>query len=335
MKLRNLATVLLSGLFVSAMGAQAADAHRGFPKPVRSYEDLLRETGLTQPAAVALGRMAVDVGSKDWPTTVSFRCFSQGGHVESGLEAPKATRVFDNVYYVGDADVSSWAIDTSEGIILIDALTTEADAKHYIVDGLRSLGLDPARVRYILVTHEHGDHYGGASLIKKLSGARVAMSEVAWQALAREPASVKSPVPERDMTVKDGDRIVLGDTAVTIVNTPGHTPGTISFVFPVKEAGKIHHAALWGGNGFPGRVPDRKVFLQSIDHFAEVTSQASVDVELSIHGDTDDLVARLAQRRKAGGPNPFLVGRDAYLRYEEVYRLCSRARMEDRGDFKQ
>lgn len=311
--------------------AQADDVRR-LPKPVRTYKELEKETGLSKPAALAYGRMAVDIAGKTWPHTVSFRCHAAGGHVESGLTAPPATKVFDNVYYVGSADVSTWAIDTPDGIILIDAQTTEDEARRYILDGLKSVGLDPARIRYVLVTHEHGDHYGGAALIKRLTGARIGMSEPAWQALARLPQSSKSPVPERDLTIADGEKLTLGDVTVTSVLTPGHTRGTLSFVFPVKAGGVRHMAGLWGGNGFPRGVPERKQFLEAIDHFALTTAAEKVDVELSIHGDTDNLIKRLADLR-AGKPNSFLAGREAYLRFEEVYRLCSRARMAERGDF--
>lgn len=332
---RSAATITGLSLSVAILAAAAhGQSHepRGLPKPVRTYEELKRETKLSKPAALALGQMAVDVAGKQWPTTVSFRCHAAGGHVESGLSAPPPTKVFDNVYYVGSADVSTWAIDTPEGIVLIDAQTTEEEAQRYVVEGMRKLGLDPARVKYILITHEHFDHYGGASLIKRLSGARIAMSEIAWQGVEKLPPNAKSPIPERDMVISDGEVITLGGERITSVLTPGHTPGTLSFIFPVKANGVTHQAAVWGGNGFPQRVKDRKVFLESIDHFAEATSRENVDVELSIHGDTDDLVARLAKVGK-GARHPFLVGRDAYLRYEEVYRLCSRARMEERGDF--
>lgn len=334
---RRLIAASIAGLALSVAGLAAAahgqaDEVRRLPKPVRTYAELKRETRLTKPAAIALGEMAVDVAGKQWPTTVSFRCYASGGHVVSGEAAPAPTKVFDNVYFVGSADVSSWAIDTPEGIILIDAQTTEEDAQRYVIDGLRKLGLDSTRIKYILITHEHFDHYGGASLIKRLSGARIAMSEPAWAALEKMPASTKSPIPARDMVINDGDVVTLGGERVTSVFTPGHTPGTFSFIFPVTAKGVVHNAALWGGNGFPQKVKDRKIFLQAIDHFAEATSRENVDVELAIHGDTDNLNARLARVGK-GGPNPFLVGRDAYLRYEEVYRLCSRARMEERGDF--
>lgn len=336
---RRLRTLLAaSGLFVLSLGAgpilAQADHARPLPKPVRNYQDLERETHLKTPDALAYGRMAVDVAGRDWPDTVSFRCYSAGGHVESGLKAPPATKVFDNIYYLGDADVAAWAIKTSQGIILIDALTTPEDAQHLVVDGLRKFGLDAKDIRYILVTHEHFDHFGGASLLKGLSGARIGMSEAAWQGLAQQKARAGSPIPSRDLVLNDGQQITLGDTSVTAVLTPGHTPGTMSFIYPARLGDATHWAATWGGNGFPSAVRDRFTFLDSIEHFAGYTAKAGVDVELSIHGDTDNLIGRLAQWRgaKAGDANPFLVGRERYVRFEETYRLCSRARMADRGD---
>jgi len=320
---------------IGGAAIQAAPQHRELPKPVRNYAELIRETGLSTPAAIAYGRMAVDVGGKDWPTTVSFRCHATGGHVVSGLKAPPATKVIDNLYYVGDADVSAWALDTPDGIILIDSLTTAKDAQQYVIDGLRSVGLDPARIRYILVSHEHGDHYGGAPLIQQLSGARVGMSEPAWTGLERMTSAsllAASPRPKRDLVLKDGDTVTLGGVSVTAIATPGHTPGTLSFILPVKEAGQTHMAAYWGGNGFPAKLEDRRTFLTAIDHFAEATARAKVDVELSSHGDTDDLIARLARRRAGAKTNPFLIGQESYLRFEEVYRLCSRARMAQVAD---
>lgn len=317
---------------MSAWAQAQADGARHLPKPVRTYQELERETGLSKPAALAYGRMAVDIAARDWPHTVSFRCHAAGGHVESGLSDPPATKVFDNVYYVGSADVSTWAIDTPDGIILIDAQTTEEDAQRLVLGGLRSLGLDPARIRTILITHEHGDHYGGAALIKRLTGARIAMSELAWQALAQLPPSAKSPVPARDMPLADGEQFSLGGTTITSVLTPGHTAGTLSFIFPVTAGGEPRMAALWGGNGFPRGIAERHQFLAAIDHFAQATARAQVSVELSIHGDNDNLIQRLADLR-SGKPNSFLTSRESYTRFEEVYRLCSRARMEQRGDF--
>lgn len=332
---KRVKSAILAAGCLAATGVWALPPQRTSPKPVRTYAELEQETGLTKPDAVTFGRMAVDVAGKDWPSTISFRCNAEGGHVVSGLKAPPATKVFDNLYYVGDADVSSWALDTPEGIILLDSLTTTEDAQRFVVDGLRSLGLDPKRIRYILVSHEHGDHYGGAPMLQTLSGARVGLSEIGWrniEAMTPNGPLARSPRPKRDLVLTDGQTITLGGTSVTVVATPGHTDGTVSFIVPVKENGVTHMAAFWGGNGFPSKPADRVTFLKSIDHFASATAKANVDVELAVHGDNDDLIARLAKRRTGAGHNPFLVGRESYVRFEEVFRLCSKARMAQHGD---
>lgn len=65
-------------------------------------------------------------------------------------------KVFDNLYFVGTIEHSAWAVTTSAGIILVDTIydyTTDA-----IVDGLKTLGLDPASIKYAIVSHGHGDH---------------------------------------------------------------------------------------------------------------------------------------------------------------------------------
>lgn len=75
---------------------------------------------------------------------------------------PPPAQAFDNLYFVGGAWSSAWALRTSEGIIVIDALNNAVEAAALIDGGLRKLGLDPAQIRYVVVTHGHGDHYGGA-----------------------------------------------------------------------------------------------------------------------------------------------------------------------------
>src|SRR4051812_12155585 len=80
-----------------------------------------------------------------------------------------AVRVFDQLYFVGQNDVSSWALDTTEGIILFDALNGPEDVTATIIPGLKRLGLDPARIRYIVLTHAHGDHFGGVNAVKALA----------------------------------------------------------------------------------------------------------------------------------------------------------------------
>src|SRR6266567_1113712 len=70
-------------------------------------------------------------------------------------------KVFDDVYFVGTKDRSSWALTTGDGIILIDT-TFEYEAEEVIVGGLKKLGLDPASVKYVIISHGHAGEVGGA-----------------------------------------------------------------------------------------------------------------------------------------------------------------------------
>jgi metallo-beta-lactamase class B len=74
-------------------------------------------------------------------------------------------KVFDNLYFVGSKIHSSWALTSSQGIILIDTLFTY-NSEEEIVGGLKKLGLDPATVKYVIISHAHSDHVGGAKMMQ-------------------------------------------------------------------------------------------------------------------------------------------------------------------------
>ena len=92
--------------------------------------------------------------------------------------------MFDNLYFVGTKFHSSWALTTSEGIILIDTLYDYA-SEEAIVGGLKKLGLDPAAVKYVIISHAHGDHVGGAKLMQDRFGSRIVMGGPDWEAIEK------------------------------------------------------------------------------------------------------------------------------------------------------
>jgi metallo-beta-lactamase class B len=156
-------------------------------------------------------------------------------------------KVFDNLYFVGQTEYSAWAVTTSAGIILIDALW-DYSVQDEVVGGLEKLGLDPSAIKYVLVSHGHADHAGGASYLQSRFGAHVILSAADWDLLAHDTSPW--PKPRRDLTATDGEKLRLGDTTLTLYITPGHTPGTISTLIPLRESGHRHLAAEWGGTGF-------------------------------------------------------------------------------------
>src|SRR5687768_2234581 len=90
-------------------------------------------------------------------------------------------KVFDNLYYVGPGDVSVWLIPTTDGLILIDS--AQEPLVDHVIDSIRKVGFDPKNIKYILLSHGHLDHFGGAARIQALSGARVATLEEDWQSI--------------------------------------------------------------------------------------------------------------------------------------------------------
>ena len=245
------------------------------------------------------------------------------------------TQVFDNLYYVGTGGVASWVLETSEGLIIIDALNNNAEAEKYIVDGLKTLGLDPNDLRYLVITHGHGDHYGGQELLVSRYQPKVVMSDIEWTILERPVLDFSSPRwgerPKRDVSINDGDTITLGETTVRLHVTPGHTPGTVSLIFPVYDNGERHMAALWGGTGLNyGPVEDRiQSYADAAERFRLEAKAAHVDVFVSNHPTRDGSAQRIKAlaERQDGEAHPFVIGKEAALSAFEMLRDCTQAQV--------
>jgi metallo-beta-lactamase class B len=251
------------------------------------------------------------------------------------MPTPPSAKAFDNLVFLGNHWVSAWALLTSDGIILVDGMDNDAMAERDIDGGLRRLGLDPAQVKLVIVTHGHADHYGGCGHFTRRYGARVVMSETDWQMMESGQLEFDRPElgrpPRRDMSVSDGSQVRLGDTVVDILSTPGHTRGTISLIVELKQGSSTHRAMLWGGTAFNfGRQPDRIPRLQSyIDGTArarEVAGQRGIDVFLSNHSGYDQAIMKL-ERMRGGGENLFVNGIETTQRALTVMHECARATM--------
>lgn len=252
--------------------------------------------------------------------------------------APEPGRAFDNLYFVGSAWVSAWAIKTSQGIILIDALNNGPEAERLIDGGMRKLGLNPAEIRHIIVTHAHGDHYGGVEYLVPRYRSGIVASEVDWRQLEGKlefNSPHWGPPPKydaaRDSRVKDGDKVTLGDAAVTVNITPGHTLGTITPTFEVKHAGRTHKVLLWGGTAFNfGKdVPRLQGYIDATERMAKVAREQGIDVLLSNHPANDGTVENLGALRKDGAAsNPFVIGTDAVVRGLGVMGACAKAQRD-------
>ena len=245
-------------------------------------------------------------------------------------------RVFDNLYFVGGKLHSSWALTTSAGIILIDTIFPY-NSEELIVGGLRKLGLDPNNIKYILISHAHGDHIGGAEILQNKFGAQVVMGGPDWDLVKQYPNRYKTMAPKRNITATDGMKLTLGDTTVTIWLTPGHTDGTLSYIFTVFDKGRPLQVAYSGGTAFnfPTNPPELGIrafqsYMESQKRMAQKAAAAGATVLLSNHSEFDNAYNR--NRMLAGrgeGPHPYVLGTEWVQRYFQVMQDCARASQLD------
>ena len=234
-------------------------------------------------------------------------------------------KVFDNLYFFGQSEYSVWAITTSEGIIVLDTIF-DYSVEDEVAGGMKKLGLDPAQIKYAIVSHPHPDHDGGARFLQEHYGTHVIMSPADWDVLDKRTAGAK---PKRDMEAIDGQKLTLGDTTLTLYILPGHTPGTISTIFPVKDNGTSHVAALWGGVGLNPDPESVRTYIRSAQRFSGIVKQAGADVILTNHTDWDRSKINLPAlaHRAPGSSNPYIVGNAKALNFLKVAEECATARV--------
>jgi metallo-beta-lactamase class B len=244
-------------------------------------------------------------------------------------------KVFDNLYFLGQSEYSVWAVTTSAGIILIDSIF-DYSVDDEVAGGLRSLGLDPATIKYVVISHGHSDHSGGARYLQDKFNAHVILGAADWDLLDKSTQTK----PRRDMVATDGQKLTLGDTTLTLYNTPGHTLGTLSTLIPVTDHGTPHVAAHWGGTAFNWMAnraayitpehPDRfwfETYSASARRFKDIVAKAGADVLISNHLIFDGSKTKLPAvlQRKPGEPNPYVIGTAAVQRYLTVVDECAQA----------
>lgn len=324
------AILISASLFVAAAAHGQDDAYREHLAAARAaagdeHAGMVQRLCPMETAGAAQGRGAGGRGAAAGRGGPPARGPRAGGPPPRDSWYAEPVKVFDNLYFVGQTEFTAWAVTTSEGIIVIDPIfdySVEAE----VVDGLRKLGFDPADIRYVLVSHGHGDHAGGAKFLQDNFGARVLMGEEDWDLLDQQNPTWK---PRRDMVVTDGQKLTLGDTTLTLHLTPGHTLGTVSTLIPLRDGGSTHVAALWGGTlfNFGSDVERLRSYADSAARFRELAGAAGADVLLSNHTDYDGSKQKLPAlaTRAAGARHPYVVGGTSVANYLTVAEQCALA----------
>ncbi|WP_349314014.1 subclass B3 metallo-beta-lactamase [Chitinophaga sp. MM2321] len=156
-------------------------------------------------------------------------------------------RIAGNLYYVGTYDLACYLITTSEGNILIN--TGLAASAAMINKNIETLGFRPADTRILLTTQAHYDHMAGTAAIQRLTGAKMMVdrgdSSVVADGGKSDYALNTTYEPVKiDRLLNNGDTIKLGDARLVMLHHPGHTKGSCSFLFDVRDEQRSYRVLI-------------------------------------------------------------------------------------------
>ncbi len=229
---------------------------------------------------------------------------------EPWKNAMEPFRIRGGLYFVGTVPASTHVLDTGDGLILFDSGYQQS--LYLVLHNMVRMGLDPMKIKYILHTHGHIDHFGATRALVEMTGAKTAIGrEDAPVARGELDLSFAAEIGEEftetfepDILLTDGDTITLGNVTVTAMATPGHTAGAMSFFFDVEEDGEISRCGLHGGAGLNSLTREyllnRHIGLEMRERFItsmERLERIPVDLFLGNHikhNDTPGRAARLA-----------------------------------------
>lgn len=248
-------------------------------------------------------------------------------------------RLFDNFYWIGDTSVGAWLITSDDGYILFDALNNEDEARDVLIPSMRKMGLDPAKIKYMVFGHFHLDHTGGGPFIQANYKPTVIMGRDDWdlyyktlQSNTGQAARLKNKTPMvRGLDARDGMEIKVGDVTARLYTMTGHTPGSIGMIVPVKYQGRTHPILLvTAGTDFK----NREAFIGGYEHIWDIAQKAKAESVMQVHPNTNmNMLARTKYVNDNYPPakNPLLYGPERTSRYIEILRACSLARLEALG----
>ena len=226
---------------------------------------------------------------------------------------------------------------TSEGIIVIDPLF-DYSVEDEVVGGLRSSAPIPTTIKYVIVSHGHSDHAGGASFLQDRYHARVIMSEDDWDLMDRTKASWRKP--SAMSSPPTGKAHARRHHAHAAQDAGAHTGHALDGDSPARR-GVATRGRLLGRHRVqlarqPRRLhhrrtrPDRFWFdhyIDSAQRFRRLAAEAGADVLLSNHTAFDGSKTKLPSmaKRRPGDPHPYVIGAPGVARYLTVAEECAQA----------
>lgn len=177
------------------------------------------------------------------------------------LRAVRPEENFYNVYILGRKGAAA----------IVDAAV--ADAADGLIQTLQENGWRPEDFRSILITHEHGDHYGAAPALARWAGHAEIMAHVcAARAMGQPPQRDQAPAVRTQRLLWDGDTVQISGAAWQVLHVPGHAAGHVLLHDPAR------HVALAGdmiqgcraSKGWLGLIEDVRLQRQSLQRLRDL-----------------------------------------------------------------
>jgi metallo-beta-lactamase class B len=229
-------------------------------------------------------------------------------------------RVFGNTYYVGVAGLSAVLLTSEAGHILLDGGLPQSAP---LIDAnIRKLGFNLKDVRLLLTSHEHYDHVGGVASLQRASGAEVAASAAAADALKSGMPTKEDPQyllgrefaypPVKNVRViVEGETLRVGDLSITAVFTPGHTPGGTSWTWRSCEGARclnmVYADSLNAVSATEYKFSEHKAYTDRFRRSMAAVQTLPCDILLSVHPDNSRMWDKVRQRQATdGAADPFV-----------------------------
>jgi metallo-beta-lactamase class B len=218
---------------------------------------------------------------------------------EHQMAAWPAHHIIDNIYYVGTRNLGAFLFTTPDGHILLNSNYEET--LPLLRTSIEDLGFQVEDIRIILGSQAHADHMSGNLLLKEWTGAQIMVMEQDLPLLERMvPGGAQV-----DRVLHHQDQVTLGSTTLTAMLTPGHTPGTTTWVMTAEENGNEYGVVILGGGVSPRtRLAGQPEVQSQFQQMFAVNRSLDCDIPLGPH---TPMYRMEEQFEKLGdGPNPFI-----------------------------
>lgn len=247
--------------------------------------------------------------------------------------------IFDDMLIVANRETNCFILKTNDGLIVIDAIWPAKEAFDAIEDAIKDVGWNTDTIKKLILTHGHVDHTGCGRWFVEKYHVETYLSEIDDIFWLEHPTKPDRPETWKDFSIdtylRDADTIILGDKVIYVYDTPGHTPGCLSYIFPVKENGRTHMAALWGGATPPRSRNGVMQYKKSLKYFINEAMSKKVDVALSNHTSVDNGLERInySQKRMSYMPNIYIIGQAGVRNFCQVFETMSYEMLERLSEY--